>query len=97
MFTIKLYGASGCRQRILEAESFTILRPPVEDNGDVEAEITLHQKSGNIRYDIARVLPGVGYEGPERFERAIVENAAGKTTEMISLPMWRGVTANAVA
>ena len=50
MFTIKLYSSNGYRQRILEAESFTILRGG-DDGG---AEITLHQKNGaeDNRYDI---------------------------------------------
>lgn len=84
MFTIKLYQDSG-RQRILEADSFTILR--MDDNTPErdEAEITLHLKNGdNIRYDIKPVPPD-GYQGPPVFQRAIIENMAGKTTEIIQL------------
>jgi hypothetical protein len=83
MFTIKLYQDAG-RQKILAAESFTILHGG--NNG--EAEITLHQKNQNddIRYDIRPELPTLeGYEGPTIFQRAIIENMAGKTTEIIQL------------
>ena len=81
MFTIKLYQDTG-RQKIMAAESFTILRGHPGD----EAEITLHQKNQNddIRYDI-RPEPPEGYEGPTIFQRAIIENMAGKTTEIIQL------------
>lgn len=81
MFTIKLYN--GGRQRILSAESFTILRSDTEDNKG--AEITLHQKnpSDDRRYDVTNVNSPIGF--PERFDRAIIENAAGKTTEIISI------------
>lgn len=59
------------------------------------AEITLHRKDGDdIRYDIglpnvrAEVLPNVRAEvWPPVFQRAIIENVAGKTTEIISVPM----------
>lgn len=89
MFTIKFYSAGpnspgGYRQVIKEAESFTILR-----SDDGSAEVTLHQKSGDSsRIDIADCGPN----GPKRaegwppcFESAIIENASGKTTEMITL------------
>lgn len=85
MFTIKLYTGStshpdGYRQRILSADSFTILRSP-----DGSGEITLHRKTGDDqRVDIgdpAKRRP----DWPEVFERAIIENAAGKTTEIIGL------------
>lgn len=81
MFTIKLYQDVG-RQVILAAESFTILRG---GSSPGEAEITLHQKNGEgRRYDI-RPEPPEGYEGPTIFQRAIIENMAGKTTEIIQL------------
>ena len=88
MFTIKLYSESGFRQRILEAESFTVLRGGASPQGD-EAEITLHQKnqSDDRRFDIrptAELPPE--YAGPPVFQKAIIENSAGKTTEIISLP-----------
>jgi hypothetical protein len=86
MFTIKFYqtGPGGSRQVIKQAESFTILR-----SDDGSAEITLHQKDqgDDRRIDIVDCGPN----GPKRpegwppcFESAIIENAAGKTTEMIS-------------
>lgn len=84
MFTIKFYSNDGCRQIIREAESFTILRcpPGPEDNG--AAEITLHQKSqsDDCRFDIAA---GNEDAWPPRFFKAIIENSAGKTTEIICL------------
>lgn len=84
MFTIKFYSDNGFRQKILSAESFTILRGGASPGGD-EAEITLHQKNGDgVRYDI-KPTPPDGHEGPAIFQRAIIENAAGKTTEIIQL------------
>lgn len=86
MFTIKFYSADGFRQIIKEAESFTILRPRNEPFGS--AEITLHQKNGSedIRYDVKDEGTGhAGYVGPERFSKAIIENSAGRTTEIVSL------------
>ena len=85
MFTIKFYSTGpnspgGYRQVIKQAESFTILR-----SDDGSAEITLHQKdqSYDTRIDIGDCSTAEGY--PPRFESAIIENAAGKTTEMIGL------------
>lgn len=83
MFTIKLYqtGDGSYRQKILTALSFTILK-----NGDGKFEITLHQKdqSDDRRYDIA---PAEGREAgwPDCFDTAIIENSAGKTTEVLRL------------
>ena len=89
MFTIKFYSGDGCRQIIKEAESFTILRNRPGPDDDGSAEITLHQKSGDdTRYDIKPDGTGpepFGYSGPIRFQSAIIENSAGKTTEMVSL------------
>jgi hypothetical protein len=88
MFTIKLYSGDGFRQIIREAESFTILRSPCGPDDDGSAEITLHQKnqSEDCRFDILpdRPMPQ-NYSGPPIFQRAIIENSAGKTTEMIFL------------
>lgn len=84
MFTIKLYTDDDFHQIIETADSFTVLR---EQNG--EAEITLHRRSlsGDCRFDIKpRFEIGTDEAGPPRFQKAIIENAAGKTTEMISLP-----------
>lgn len=88
MFTIKLYKDQGYRQLILEAESFSVLR-----NEGSDSEITLHRKPGtdgeynDVRYDIADDADRVAGERfmPERFDKAIIENAHGKTTEIISL------------
>jgi hypothetical protein len=87
MFTIKFYSADGYRQIIREAESFTILR---DNSGDGGAEITLHQKNPaeNSRVDIREDLPmssDMAKLAPPFFARAIIENAAGRTTEIISL------------
>lgn len=86
MFTIKFYSTSphshpgAYRQVIKEAESFTILR-----GDDGTAEITLHQKNSGLdsRIDISDCPRPTG--SPPCFESAIIENAAGKTTEMINL------------
>lgn len=79
MFTAKFY-ANG-RQRIYSAEFFTILR-----SEDGRAEITLHMKdpAHDFRVDIE-------WEGWSKapanqvFQRAIIENAAGRTTEIVNL------------
>lgn len=88
MFTIKFYSADGYRQIIKEAESFTILRPAHEQLGS--AEITLHQKNpaDDRRYDVkddGSTGGGVPDGAPPRFEKAIIENSAGRTTEIITL------------
>jgi hypothetical protein len=81
MFTIKLYSHDSFRQKILQAESFTILRG--DDGG---AEITLHQADGDgIRYDVAPERPLANGDLRQFFGSAIIENAAGKTTEIIRL------------
>lgn len=87
MFTIKFYSTGpnspeGYRQVIKEAESFTILR-----SDDGTAEITLHQKDQGLdtRFDIkSESARECSYSAP-CFESAIIENSAGKTTEMIKL------------
>lgn len=81
MFTIKFYSDNGYRQRIIEAESFTILRGG-DDGG---AEITLHQKNqtDDRRIDVGPNVERETYM-PPLYQRAIIENAAGKTTEIIS-------------
>lgn len=87
MFTIKLYTGNGFRQKILEAESFTILRGKASTFGD-ETEITLHQKNANddSRVDIrSEKSLAPGYQGPPVFQKAIIENAAGRTTEIITI------------
>lgn len=84
MFTVKLYTDNGLRQRILSAESFTILH----DKDGAGHEITLHQKNGNddSRYDIKADCP-VPDGFPPRFQKAIIENANGKTTEIIGIAL----------
>lgn len=84
MFTIKFYSHDGCRQVIEQADSFTILRSPIGSKEDYSAEITMHRKNGDsMRLDI-------GTDGPLRdgwppvFAKAIIENAAGKTTEIVT-------------
>jgi hypothetical protein len=80
MFTIKLYSDDGYRIIVKSAESFTILR-----SEDGEAEITLHQRNpgDDCRIDIKSGNPAPGW--PPVFAKAIIENAAGKTTEIIAL------------
>lgn len=90
MFTIKFYSLDGNRQIIEQADSITILR---DDLG--RAEITLHRKNGeDLRRDInddGSVGVAFGYSGPPCFGSAIIEDAAGKTTEIIRLrPMPAG-------
>lgn len=90
MFTIKFYSNDGYRSIIKEAESFTILR-----GGDGGAEITLHQKNSldDSRIDIGDDGPN----GPTRlsdwppvYGKAIIENSAGKTTEIICVRTYTG-------
>lgn len=80
MFTLKLYGEA--RQRIVDAESFTIY-----SYSDYSKQITTHQKDAE--------RDGVFYVGkPDDcpiggsdmiwYHKAIIENAAGKTTEIIA-------------
>lgn len=82
MFTIKLYSADGYRQIIKQAESFTVLR-----SSDGLAEITLHQKnpSDDSRVDIKDESAQACSFSPPCFSKAIIENAAGRTTEIIVL------------
>lgn len=82
MFTIKLYSEDGYRSVIKSAESFTILR----EGG--EAEITLHQRNPaeDSRVDIRHSeKSNRAPEFPPSFGKAIIENAAGRTTEMVTL------------
>jgi hypothetical protein len=82
MFTIKFYSGDGCRQIIKEAESFTILRSPNESG---KAEITLHQKVGfeSSRIDIGDEREERPEGWPPLFAKAIIENSAGRTTEIV--------------
>lgn len=93
MFTIKLYGQNNYRQRILEAESFTILRS--DDGG---AEITLHQKnsSDDSRVDISFSGSACIASDVPSFEKAIIENSVGKTTEIVAPSLRTGMLGGAV-
>lgn len=81
MFTLKFYSADGCRMRVVSAESLTILKS--SDNSD--AEITLHQKNpaDDFRVDIVpqNTVRAIGW--PPDYQKAIIENASGRTTEII--------------
>jgi hypothetical protein len=90
-FTIKFYSGDGCRQIVKEAESFTILRSPAVFTNwpnSADAEITLHQKHPveSTRIDIGDDRPH-GAKRPEGwpplFAKAIIENSAGRTTEIV--------------
>lgn len=82
MFTLKLYADDGFRQRIVECESFTVLRPT-----NCAPEITCHgvRDQGawhDIRFDI--VGNSQSEHEPEfRWDKAILENSNGKTTEIV--------------
>jgi hypothetical protein len=80
MFTIKLYDADNFRQRILEAESFTVLRMT-----DGTVEITLHgmRRDGDLCDNRFDLRPGLQAGGADDWSKAIIENASGKTTEII--------------
>ncbi len=87
MFTIKFYSGDGCRQIIREAESFTVLRCPPGPDDDGTAEITLHKADNtSCRIDIGDDSKASLPEGfPPRFAKAIIENASGRTTEIVSV------------
>lgn len=76
MFTLKFYTNDLALTRIFEAESLTILR------FDGASEITLHQRVGDdFRIDVSSATPAEGC--PRVFQKAIIENSNGKTTEII--------------
>ncbi len=85
MFTIKFYRDGGHYQRIYEADFFTVLREMHDEPSATflkAAEITLHRKSGDdIRCDVGHSI-GHGPSGG-RWDKCIIENAAGRTTEII--------------
>lgn len=84
MITVKLYAEGDFRQRVIECESVTVLRP-----ANCAIELTLHgmRVEGEIsdrRFDL------IGHPSaltPDNdaipWERAIIENANGKTSEII--------------
>lgn len=74
MFTVKAYTTG--KTKIYEAESFTILR-----SGD-ESEISMHMLHGiDVRIDVGEGDRPDGW--PPFFDRVIIENSNGKTTEII--------------
>lgn len=84
MMTLKLMKDNGFRTRILEAESFTVLK---SNSGGTNcptnewAEITGHTANGDFRYDVGKSP----HSEPDRiFDRAYIENSQGKTVEVIS-------------
>ena len=87
MFTAKFYSDLGSRIRIVPAETLTILEMP---DG---YEVTLHGKTigDDVRFDVkdpwpeARTSDEQSKQWPQRFQRLIIENTAGKTTEFIDL------------
>jgi hypothetical protein len=79
MFTVKLYREG--RLRVLAALSFTV----VEDC-DAVKQITLHRGDSvdDECFWIGSVIDARSHvDGHRLYDRAIVENANGKTTEMI--------------
>lgn len=88
MFTVKLYR--GTRIRIASAASFTVV-----DEGDATLKgVTLHQTNGDdeVYYVGARDPERHSYVDEHRvYDRAIIENGNGKTTEIIyaALPFVR--------
>lgn len=88
MFTLKLQAWP--RTRIIECESVTIY---CYDHG-TSYQITAHQRDGNDRafYAGDDNVPKT-YLSDEWFERVIIENAAGKTTQIIQpLPSENSAT-----
>lgn len=94
MFTIKLKTGDGYRTVIREAESFTILHgadpsgPDVKEDeatAGIVAEITLHHIREDCRFDIGELKwPAKRLDfWPPVFQVAYIENAAGKTVEII--------------
>lgn len=78
MFTLKFIkrfdDRVGDRTVIKTAESLTIIR---DTDG---AGVTMHRPGGDERVDVGFLDD----RNPEGFDRVIIENAAGKTTEIIS-------------
>lgn len=83
MFTIKLYQ-DNFSQRIIEAESFTIIRD--KDAVEITAHGTLDEgKRIDRRYDLTYAVRPEGW--PAQYTRAIIENSFGKTTEVLTAPV----------
>lgn len=78
MFTLKFYSHDNSRTRIYEAESLTVLR------FDGNHEITLHQRVGDdFRVDLSKDIDNREAGWPPVYDNVIIENANGKTTEII--------------
>jgi len=78
MFTLKLYQAD--KLRIVECVSVTVYR---WENGS--AQVTIHEKIPG--FDTVACVgdpPVMAGDGSPIYDRAILENAAGKTTEIIN-------------
>lgn len=84
MFTLKLYAMGGTRMSIVEAERFTVLQVP-SNTVPFGAEITAHRAVGfDERFDVHGGLPGNPHKPLSGgWEKAIIENSAGRTTEII--------------
>lgn len=81
MFTIKFYTEDSLRCVIKSAESFTVLKHFTPGR----IEITMHQKNGDgERVDLFDPRTGSSDDPPIRYSRAIIENAQGRTTEVLS-------------
>ena len=76
MFTIKLYenGQPSTPKRIISAESFTI------DDVAGTKQVVIHQPGGQ---STLAAIKAQGEEGESFYIRAIIENASGKTCEVI--------------
>lgn len=87
MFTVKFFGSyeNGLyhRQRIYSAEDLTILKAR-----DGSAEITLHQKNPSDSFRIDVEWEGFSERDPGSppvYQKAVIENASGRTTEIVVL------------
>lgn len=84
MFTAKFYGLNG-RTKIHEADSFTIIK------FDDVHEVTLHRANvDGFRIDLSDDEPPNDYPLDQYYQRLVIENANGKTTEMITTPKAMG-------
>jgi hypothetical protein len=83
MFTVKLYGKD--RARITRADFLTII-----DESEFLKGITLHHANAGDDevYYVGTITAGTAYADQHRtYDRAIIENAAGKTTEILFAPL----------
>jgi hypothetical protein len=79
MFTVKLYRDGGALRRISRADSITL--------GELEPDglrvVTLHRSDGAAEEYFVGHTTHQSPHHESTYERAIVENSAGKTTEVI--------------